>query len=1029
MGWSDPEYITREDLGIAYRKAKVDLYYERGHANLLALLKYEEALGDNLRRLHKRLNSDELEEWMTGDSFVGNWSVIAKNLDAKLSEVKSTPWRPSDPDAAWSAHVRSLGRESDSPARGKEVRPVADFRLVGVHPIDMHVVGALWMLKVGRLYDAALGPEAYGSRLRATDPRIPANARENYTNLSLGSFRPYFEPFRQWRDNGLAAIRKALDEGKRVVAITADARQFYHRVSPDFLLHPDYLEATNLRGKVKGDDRRLTQALIGAIHAWAAKTPLHARSPERGLPVGYPAARLIANVALTEFDRAIVRDVAPLYYGRYVDDVLLVLEDTEGFSSQAQVWRTLIKRTGDILELDKESGERSLRLKRSYLASSDVRFAGDKQKTFLLEGESGRDLVGCIERQVRERSSEWRSLPDLPDSAVEPTSDAIGARGKDGEEVDNLRKADALSARRATFAMRLRDAEAFAQDLPPAAWTEHRRRFFATVTTHVLSLPSLFDYDTYLPRLVGLAVACGDYEAASGFLDRLNAVLTQVGQDCEIRLLGQLKDPALLQRWRSHLARGLIEASAAAIPLQSGIDKKGLRGLVSRLRALADADTSEELSHLTVKELARRLFVHDLGRTPYRFRYFPYGPSRKAERKPKVGEDQPETTQGMEWIHEVVREGVSSFLQAVGVGAQSAAAVPLALAFPTRPFLLPELFLVVPEVLTEDPPADVATWTVAFRGTGHRRKAPKRKGNTIGVPLKGDSSPVRVGLTSWYTSIESWKAAVVKMPDPDLDRYNRMNRLLNEVLACPARPRYLVLPELAVPPQWFFRIAIKLASRGISLVSGVEYLHPTSKTVANQVWASLVTDFPGYRAFVVYRQDKQRAAVHEESELWTIGGKRLAPLVQMDDIPRIRHGEFFFAILVCSELTDVAHRAALRGRVDALVVPEWNQDTDTFSSLVESAATDVHAYIVQCNHRDYGDTRIRGPAKDSWKRDLVRVKGGVCDYFVIGELDVDGLRRFQSHARSPSSTASGDAKFKPVPDGYRMSPDRRTLPG
>lgn len=1028
MGWNDPGYITREELGIAYRKAKADLYYERGHANLLALLKYEEALDNNLSRLYQRLNSDELEEWMTKDSFVGDWSVIAKSLDPKVSLATSSPWRPSDPDVAWAAHVRSLGRESNSSKSRKPGRPIADFRLVGVHPIDMHVVGALWMLKVGRLYDAALGPEAYGSRLRATDPRIPANARENYTNLSLGSFRPYFEPFRQWRDNGLAAIRKALDEGKRVVAITADARQFYHRVSPDFLLHPDYLEATDLRGKVKGDHRRLTQALIGAIHAWAATTPFHARFPERGLPVGFPAARLIANVALTEFDRAIVRDVAPLYYGRYVDDVLLVLEDTEGFTSQSQVWRTLIKRTGDILALDKERGEHSLKLKRSYLASSDVRFAGDKQKTFLLEGESGKDLVGCIERQVRERSSEWRSLPDLPDSAVEPTSDAIGARGKDGEDVDNLRKADALSARRATFAVRLRDAEAFGQDLPPAAWAEHRQRFFATVTTHVLSLPSLFDYDTYLPRLVGLAVSCGDYEAAYALLDRLDTVLQQIYKDCDIHLLGQPTDEDLLQRWRSQLARGLIEACAAAIPLQGGTDRKELRGLVSRLTAVEQSDVPEELSHLTIRDLSKRLFRHDLGRTPFRFRYFPYGSARKVRRKLANSEEQPATAQETQWVHEVVQEGVRSFLLAFD-GKDSGAVVPLALAFPTRPFLLPELFLVLPELLTEDPPADVATWTVAFRGTGHRRKAPRRKGSTIGVPLKGDSSPVRVGLTSWYTSIESWKAAVVKMPDPDLDRYNRMNRLLNEVLACPARPRYLVLPELAVPPQWFFRIAIKLASRGISLVSGVEYLHRTSKTVANQVWASLVTDFPGYRTFVVYRQDKQRAAVHEESELWMIGGKRLAPLAPLVTLPRIRHGEFIFSILVCSELTDVAHRAALRGQVDALLVPEWNQDTETFSSIVESAATDVHAYIVQCNHRDFGDTRIRGPAKDLWKRDIVRVKGGVCDYFVIGELDVEGLRRFQSHSRSPSGLASGEPKFKPVPDGFRMCPDRHRLPG
>jgi hypothetical protein len=125
---------------------------------------------------------------------------------------------------------------------------------------------------------------------------------------------------------------------------------------------------------------------------------------------------------------------------------------------------------------------------------------------------------------------------------------------------------------------------------------------------------------------------------------------------------------------------------------------------------------------------------------------------------------------------------------------------------------------------------------------------------------------------------------------------------------------------------------------------------------------------------------------------------------------------------VCSELTNISYRASLRGKVDAIFVPEWNQDTDTFHSLVESAALDVHAYIIQCNDRQYGDSRIRAPYKDSWKRDVLRVKGGITDYCVIGEIDVLALRRFQSSFRSPKEP------FKPVPDGFEISYDRKVLP-
>ena len=55
--------------------------------------------------------------------------------------------------------------------------------------------------------------------------------------------------------------------------------------------------------------------------------------------------------------------------------------------------------------------------------------------------------------------------------------------------------------------------------------------------------------------------------------------------------------------------------------------------------------------------------------------------------------------------------------------------------------------------------------------------------------------------------------------------------------------------------------------------------------------------------------------------------------VRYRDIPPIiQHGDFRFALLVCSELTNISYRAALRGKVDALFVPEWNPDTETFNA-------------------------------------------------------------------------------------------------
>jgi hypothetical protein len=124
------------------------------------------------------------------------------------------------------------------------------------------------------------------------------------------------------------------------------------------------------------------------------------------------------------------------------------------------------------------------------------------------------------------------------------------------------------------------------------------------------------------------------------------------------------------------------------------------------------------------------------------------------------------------------------------------------------------------------------------------------------------------------------------------------------------------------------------------------------------------------------------------------------------------------------------NRLRFQGQVDALFVPEWNQDIESFSALVESAALDVHAYIVQANNRKYGDSRIRAPLSESFKRDIVRTKGGVNDYFVVGELEYGKLRDFQNKTPTGGTQHRTNARssklcFKPVPQGFIMSDIRK----
>jgi hypothetical protein len=74
-----------------------------------------------------------------------------------------------------------------------------------------------------------------------------------------------------------------------------------------------------------------------------------------------------------------------------------------------------------------------------------------------------------------------------------------------------------------------------------------------------------------------------------------------------------------------------------------------------------------------------------------------------------------------------------------------------------------------------------------------------------------------------------------------------------------------------------------------------------------------------------------------------------------------------------------------------------------------------------CSDRQDDDGRIRSPSTGSGQLDPLRVKGGINDYCVIGVIDVQELRWFQSSYRSP------DGPFKPIPDGFVMAHERKVL--
>jgi hypothetical protein len=1006
MAWNTPQFISLSDMYVAFRKAKADAYYETTHFHALAFAEFERDLQTNLVGLQQRLH-DPTPAWPQELTQIGTYTYMPKGYEFPEAQTLSA------------MHFRTLDELEEwnhTFARAREKRFKVSFRLIIKPTVAFQVITALWVLKAGHKFDACLDDRfSFGNRLRRrrVKGRSTARGAAKLNTESPGLFAPYFSAYREWQGRGLKYMRQALEDGERIIAVTMDLQSFYHRVSPSFLLRDEYLKMMGL--ELNEDERLFTEQLLTALAQWYSVTPDFTERQEGALPVGLSASKIIANVLLREFDQLVAAELAPVYYGRYVDDVFLVLRHQQDFVSGEAFLRWLAGRLTPIVQYEEGKNDTgpSLRMRLPYAPDSELRFVGKKQKVFDLSNEPGLDLVEHISERIRLQSSEYRLLPELPESEAEMANGALLATPDATLEANALRKADKVSIRRFGFAMLLRKVETYARDLHAREWSSLRRRFYGLVERHIITPQGFFDFTVYIHRVFRLMVQCGDEASAVHFLARLAEV---------VRLIERSTTAGTTQAEQFHLCLDYYGDALRQAALQAST-VEGFRfsaRFISTLRLAERAGLGRgpRITTHRAQEWSLHLTKADWGVRPYK-EYWKHQTADEPENPAEPASRSVRRTLRLEGIEEF----------------RGAAEVELhrpywpALAFPTRPLALSEISLFAP-VLFENPerlkrvvlalrgariPPGPSVWLAPpSAGSGGPRPA------VFYIPLRKPASTV-LALSSLETTDAQWVAAVRNSPDVSLSRYRNLVALTNRMLAEVPRPDYIVLPECSLPRAWAMSIARSLARNRTSLIAGLEYRRLGGQ-IRNEAFISLITSWPGYLHHVCLLQSKFAPSYAEERNVHDLIG---LPVFR-DPAPEAKiyvHAGFCFGVLLCSDLTNIRHRQRFQGEVDALFVLEWNQDIGTFSFLIESSAHDVHTFVVQVNNRRFGDSRIRAPFRDVYQRDTVRIKGGISDYHVLAELTYESLREFQSYHRPPEN-----GLFKPFPIGFRISDRRRRPP-
>jgi hypothetical protein len=1012
------DFVSMDALYQAFRKAKVDVFYERSQPLSKDFCEYERNLHANLTALQEALTRPDTD-WFNSIDFIGEYGFIPKGLEIHGPDGhqdSDAHFSVSNPDDAWDVMLESLNGN----------QPTAEFRPVAIFTVNMYVVCALWVNLVGHMFDACLDSSARGSRLRRLRKTSEGPGSGEYHLTAPGSFKPYIHGYKAWRGKGLRAIRKELAEDRKVVAITMDLRAFYHSIDPRFILRPDFLKASRFsrvnRRDLTVEETAFTAQIVDAFVVWGRSLPHLDHQEPPGLPVGASAPRIIANVLLAEFDRRVQSALDPVYYSRYVDDIFLVLRDNGRMRTADHVLQHLQKRLSRVLQWNEDKS--SLVLTFTYSGGCQLLFQKKKQRIFLLAGEIGADLLDTIQNQIDEVSSEWRLLPDLTSLEKSPAAKVLTASRSATERADTLRKADQLSLKRLSFSVMLRHYDILAHDLPAAEWKRERENFYRFVERHVLTPLRILDLNDYLPRLLGIAISCEDWGIAKRLLKRIENAITKLRDNVS---LGHPKQTdAQWHGYLRHMQRALNETVYRSAPFEYD-GKASCASVKAILSAITKLDHSAVSDDTDISVLSRELFWIDLGRFPFKHALLGY-----VSLPSQIGwgdfDNLPESqSKRLNDIRDFLRESGNESID------------PRPLLFPTRPFS--------PREVTEVDKENKSVWNLerlrkyvsALRGTWVKPLSEESTSinseatsciQVIGEKTR-NTSP-RIAITSFLTEDASWANAAKGTPDLSVERYKRLVRLANAIVRMPRRDRadYVVFPELSIPRRWLPGLAGLFVKEGVSLITGVEYrrVPPEPATqVVNEAYLLLLDDRLGYPSWCVVRQQKGVPAHKERDELRAKFGLSLAATSSKDKPkPIYRHFGHDFGVLICSELTDISFRQEMRGEVDTLFVLSWNQDLESFGAMVEAAVLDVHCYMVLVNNRKYGDSRVRTPSKKNWMRDLVRIKGGLDDYFVVTDLDVMSLRNFQSYHEPP---LGDDAAFKPTPEGFTIAKRRKQTPG
>jgi len=823
-------------------------------------------------------------------------------------------------------------------------------------PVELLIIDVVWVLLFGCKLDNRLSENSWGNRLD-----LVADGGKVREGNAL--FKKYHTQYRRWWQTGVDEANAQLKKGKNISIINFDIENYYHSVNLSF----DYLLSEY--DKLWPNDRIKEDKLTSVIQSIYSKYwELTQASDEEAfcgrnegkhaLPLGLMSARILANWNLSPLDNHIVEKYKPFYYGRYVDDCMLVVETK---SNSENCIESIDQELPDLFDW-RDGVRASFKFAAPEILPKDsdrlqgLTLQSEKLYIYRFDCELPQASLEKFEEDQIERSSEFRFQTDEADNnygGLETITlvSALEAEEEKGRRFDileeNKYKLSVYLAKLCTRLAKYGDKYEHFEEV------EKVSRYFrgGLLIKHYL----LWE------RLMTVFVLAGKKEFVEDFAKNVRKQIRKL--DIGDNVFEKDKSTGRT-RVQECLMRHLNESKLMALSLNkqgSRIDKLYLDTFMVRMHY--NTYPMQEFAE-TFKKYGVRVQAKDLKYSQKRlmYRWLPYF----VHLYDVVGM----LCIGKTYNPNLYEKAFQLYMLLNGLGNHGS-------------------FV---NAIMRRPKGDIVS-----------------EFNTHLSMDSEDEDKLTVGVVNMDIKNEDEKHLIDIYGTQDAKKSLSMLRILDQITNIPS-VRMFILPELSLPEYELKNYCRYSANSEKAFVAGMEYV-----VKSGVVYNYIVTCLP----VVLYGQKDALPVIrlknyYAPEEIDNINVKEYKVPSNKKVYQNLYHWHgHVFTTYYCYELTSIKDRSFFFGKVDAIYCPVYNKDTYYFNNIAESLVRDMHCYFILSNVSHYGDSRVTKPASHV-EMNLMKVKGGNTDdnneITLSAELDIKGLREFQKQPVNDN--------FKKTPPDY-----------